>query len=163
MHGAPVSQPGPAQLSFPEPLSPPGCGCLQIPGEWRSRDLPGPGCVIPTLPEPRDQPGKAPALGTPPAAFSPSSKLYSVIQRNIPASVACWAKPTLHWRAESMTPGAGWSSLLPMSWEMMETVLWFLGTEQEDGEGEGLIEKGRARTGFGAYATSFLATWFFPL
>lgn len=102
VHGAPVSQPGLAQLSFPEPRSPSGCCCLQIPGEWCSRDLPGPGCVIPTLPEPRDQQGKAPALGTPPAAFSPSSKLYSVIQRNIPASVACWSKLTLHCRAESM-------------------------------------------------------------
>lgn len=103
MHGAPVSQPGLAQLSFPEPHSPPGCCCLQIPGEWCSRDLPGPGCVIPTLPEPRDQPGKAPALGTPPVAFFPSSRnFYSVIQGNIPASVACWAKLTLHWRAESV-------------------------------------------------------------
>lgn len=36
MRGAPVSQPGLAQPSFPEPLSPPGCRCLQIPGEWCS-------------------------------------------------------------------------------------------------------------------------------
>lgn len=34
--------------------------------------------------------------------------------------------------------------------------------EQEGGEGEGLTEKGRARTAFGALMTPSLVTWFVP-
>lgn len=65
------SQPGPppAQPSFPEPLL--AAVACRFPVNGAPETAMGPGCVIPTLPELWDQLGRAPALGTPPAAFFP--------------------------------------------------------------------------------------------
>lgn len=83
-HSAPVesAQAAGSNILLGASVAPLAASSGRFPANGAPETATGPGCVIPALPEPWDQLGRAPALGTPPAAsfFSSPSKLHSMIQ-----------------------------------------------------------------------------------